>query len=204
MSREVDRRLWLRGAHLALHTGKRRYELAVDLRRTIVSETLRYVPLYPPVWVLIYRSGYQAALLLEHRGYYLYRWVEEHPDVGGVLESEDRLYGREIDLLRDPQGKRIDVPYVLGVLKDERSVRIETYGDYIPDVLVCLSPDLRKSLGAVECELLVIGDFYVHVHVESLLQPSGKQEREQMTYVHLVRWTSSGVQEKVTSPFVVS
>ena len=109
------------------------------------------VPLDPPVRILVNRGRYQTALLLEEARKNLDGRIEAETDIRLAREAEDRLGRAIVDPAGNLQDQRIGVSHKLGVLEDERLVRLEAYSRNLENIL--LSPLLSILIG--EASLLL-------------------------------------------------
>ena len=120
--------------------------------------------------------------------------VEDAPDVGGVVEPEHRLGGREGDPLGHLQRQGIEVMDVLGVHQDLGDLGVEAQGDDVQQVLVGHVPGVLELEIVVEQELLVVGELEVQRHVEGVLQVLGEHPGHEVAEVGVARRPATGVE----------
>src|SRR5207247_9775071 len=96
----------------------------------------------------------------------------------------------------DLQDQRVGVADELGVLKDERLVRVEANSSNFEDIIQ--SPFLGLFIGETPLlfkEFLIISHLNVDVSLELVLEPLGKVEAQNVADVHRTTSPSTGVGE---------
>ena len=93
---------------------------------------------------------------------------------------------------------------VLGVLKDERLVRVEADGCNFEDIVPC--PFLCLFVGETPLlleKLLIISHLNVDVDLELVLEPLGEVEAENVADVHRTTGPSTSIEEESLALLIV-
>mmetsp|Transcript_4771 Transcript_4771/g.17846 ORF Transcript_4771/g.17846 Transcript_4771/m.17846 type:complete len:397 (+) Transcript_4771:649-1839(+) len=192
--RDVDGGRGVGRGHLSALALQRREESRLDERGLVSADAGRSVSGHAKVRVLVDGARDEASKRLlvgaeevreavGERGRRLRGREADLPDVGLAGEAEDAARLVERDALGDLQHVEVEGgAHVVDVGEDERAPGVESARDDVLGVLPRQPPGVLELHGLPQ-ELLVVGELDDERHLESLLEPLGEVEGDEVAEV---------------------